>query len=411
MASYSYEGLKISDKSRHNGIIAAASEKEARELLREQNLIVTKLVVIANADKDKKAGNPVAEFLQNIMGVSAKDRIAFTRNLGMMIRAGIPVTEALLYFENFTTNKVFRQAVNTIRQDILGGYAFSQALSKHKKIFNDVYVNVTKAGERAGELDQTMTRLTHLLIKEEKLKGKVISAMVYPIIVVFILCLVLLIMFIVVLPTFAEIYKQMGVKLPFITVMMINISHFLRDYWFISFPLMGGVIWGGKTFVTSPYGKAIIDVQVMKMPVLGDLIKHTQTSQFVSTLFVAFGAGLPITDALYLATETITHTQMRAAFKIVNIQIQTGQRLATSLIKTGYVPDLVMLMISTGEESGDLEKMLETAYDYLEEEVSQRVEILTALMEPLMLLVIGMVVGVVALSIYLPLFSMYDHVK
>jgi len=146
------------------------------------------------------------------------------------------------------------------------------------------------------------------------------------------------------------------------------------------------------------------------VPVLGDLIKHTQSSHFVSTLYVAFGAGLPITDALYLSSETLTHTQIRAAFKQVNVQIQTGQRLAVALASTGYVPDIVMLMISTGEESGDLEKMLEASYDYLEEEINHRVGVLTSLMEPVMLLVIGTVVGFVALSIYLPLFSIYDHI-
>ena len=139
-------------------------------------------------------------------------------------------------------------------------------------------------------------------------------------------------------------------------------------------------------------------------------MKHTQSSNFVSSLFVSFGAGLPITDSLFLATETITHTQMKEAFKNVNLQIQAGQRLAVSLAATGYVPDIVMLMISTGEESGDLEKMLEASYDYLEEEIGHRVGILTSLMEPIMLLVIGTVVGFVALSIYLPLFSVYDHI-
>jgi len=146
------------------------------------------------------------------------------------------------------------------------------------------------------------------------------------------------------------------------------------------------------------------------VPVLGELVKYTQSSHFVSTMFVSFGAGLPITDALFLATETLSHTQIKAAFKKVNLQIQGGQRLAVALAATGYVPDIVMLMISTGEESGDLEKMLEASYDYLEEEINHRVGVLTSLMEPIMLMVIGTVVGFVALSIYLPLFSVYDHI-
>jgi type IV pilus assembly protein PilC len=410
MASFQYEALKISDRSRITGVINAPGEKEARELLREQNLIPTKISVIKSggAQAGKKL-DPISAFMQQIMGVGSKDKIAFTRNLGMMIRAGIPVTEALLYYENYATNLKFRKIVARIRQDIISGYAFSQALAKHKKIFDDVYVNVTKAGERSGELDQTMGRLTHLLTKAEQLKMKIVSAAVYPIIVVVILGLVLLIMFVLVLPTFADIYKQMNVKLPLITQIMMAISNALRSYWFISFPALGFSGYGIYKFLASPTGKTMVDGLVLKVPVLGDLIKHTQSSHFVSTLYVAFGAGLPITDALYLATETLTHTQIKAAFKQVNVQIQTGQRLAVALAATGYVPDIVMLMISTGEESGDLEKMLEASYDYLEEEINHRVGILTSLMEPVMLLVIGAVVGFVALSIYLPLFSIYDN--
>ncbi len=411
MASFQYEALKISDRGKINGVINAISEKEARELLREQNLIPTRLTIIStNVTRDGKKIGKLAGFIQRVMGVSNKDKIAFTRNVGMMIRAGIPVTEALMYFENFTASQSLREVVSRIRQDIVAGYSLSQALAKHKTIFDDVYVNVTKAGERSGELDQTMGRLTQLLISAEQLKMKVVSAAVYPIIVVVILTLVLLIMFIVVLPTFADIYKQMNVPLPLITQIMLGISALLRNYWFVTFPILGFAFFGIYRFFSGPGGKSVLDGFLLKVPVLGDLIKHTQSAHFVSTLYVSFGAGLPITDALYLSAETVTHSQMRQAFRQVNVQIQTGQRLAVALSKIGYVPDIVMLMISTGEESGDLDKMLEASGEYLEEEISHRVGILTALMEPVMLLVIGVVVGVVALSIYLPLFSIYEHI-
>ena len=238
---------------------------------------------------------------------------------------------------------------------------------------------------------------------------KIISAAVYPAVVVGILAIVLTLMFVLVLPTFANIYKQLNVPLPMITQIMMAISFACRDYWFITFPCIGLAIFGGYKFFSSPAGKVVVDQALIKTPVVGDLIKHTQSSHFVSTLFVSFGAGLPITDALYLATATLSHTQIKEAFKQVNFQIQTGQRLAAALAKTGYVPDLVMLMISTGEESGDLEKMLESSYDYLEEEINHRVGILTSMMEPVMLIIVGIIVGFVALSIYLPLFSMYEH--
>lgn len=410
MSSFQYEALRMNDRSKVNGVINAPTEKEARELLREQNLMPTKISVIDNDVLSSKKRNPVTELIQQVMGIGDKDRIAFTRNMGMMIRAGIPVTEALMYYENYATNRHFRKIIARIRQDIMSGYSLSQALAVHKKVFDDVYVNVTKAGERSGELDQTMSRLTQLLIKAEQLKMKIISAAVYPIIVVVILCAVLLLMFTLVLPTFAKIYKQMNVPLPLITQIMLGISSAFSNYWFITFPVLAFSGFGAFKFFTSPTGKVFVDQIVIKVPVLGDLIKHTQSSHFVSTLFVSFGAGLPITDALYLATATLSHTQIKEAFRKVNVQIQTGQRLAAALSKTGYVPDIVMLMISTGEESGDLEKMLEASYDYLEEEINHRVGILTSLMEPVMLIIVGIIVGFVALAIYLPLFSMYEHI-
>ncbi len=409
MPSFQYEAMKMLDRSKVSGLINANSEKEARELLREQDLVPTKLSVVSDSilgGKHKK--NPIAALIQRIMGVGSKEKIAFTRNIGMMIKAGIPLTEALMYFENYTYNPKFRAIVHRIRIDILSGYSLSQALAKHKAVFSEVYVNVTKAGERSGELDQTMSRLTELMVKAEKIKMKVIAASVYPIIVLCINALVLLIMFTLVIPTFVDIYDKLGIKLPMITQVMFQISKFLHDDWFIAFPLLGISIFGLVKYVRSPVGKVVVDSLVLKIPVLSNLVKFVQTSHFVSTFYVAFSAGLPITDALYLASDTVSHTHIRTAFQNVNTQIQSGQRLGISLANTGYVPEIVLLMLSSGEESGDMERMLQSSYEYLEDEIGHQMDMLTSMMEPLMLVCIGVVVGAVALSIYLPLFNMYE---
>ncbi len=412
MPSFHYEALKISDRSKVSGVINAGDEKEARELLRDQELLPTKLKVVNNdmATAKGKRLNPIQEILQQFMGVGSKEKLTFTRNIGMMIRAGIPLTEALMYFENYVTNRKFRKVVQQIRADILSGYSLSQALAKHKKIFNDVYVTVTQAGERSGELDQTMSRLTDLMVKSEKVKMKVISASIYPLIVLLIVCLVLIVMFVLVIPTFVDIYDQMGVALPAITQFMFMLSEMLRNHWYIAFPMMGFSIFGLIKYFTTAGGKSLWDRMVLMIPVFGDLVTHIQNSHFISTFFVAFSSGLPITEAIYLSAQTVQHTHIRAAFQQVNIQIQTGQRLAVALSSTGYVPDIVLLMISSGEESGDLERMLENSFDYLEDEISHRIDILTSMMEPAMLVVVGVVVGFVAMSIYLPLFSIYEFI-
>ncbi|MEM0952101.1 MAG: type II secretion system F family protein [Cyanobacteria bacterium P01_H01_bin.74] len=407
MTYFQYEAFNVVDKAKSSGTLSANSEREARELLREKDLIPVSISVI---DQKNKTGQVkgIAGLLAMVTGIGAKDIIAFTRNMCIMIRAGIPLTDALLYYENYSVNAAFKKIVHTVRQDILSGYAMSQALGKHTKLFDELYVNVTHAGEKSGELDKTLDRLSHLLDKAEQLKMKIISASAYPVIVLFILTIVLLIMFLLVLPTFSEIYEQMNLKLPLITKILLLISHVLVDYWFISFPAMGLFLFLVYKYVTSSAGKVVIDNLLLKIPVINDLLLHTQAAHFVSTLLVGFSSGLPITDSLHLATQTLTHTQIKAAYKKVNVQIQTGQKLATALAETGYVPNMVMLMISTGEESGELDKMLQVSYEYLEEEVNHKVGILTTMMEPIMLLVIGAVVGFVALGIYLPMFSIYD---
>ena len=409
MASYQYEAIKMSDRSKISGLLNAASEKEAREILREQDLVPTKLkAVTGDAADNKRKPSALQEVIQRVAGLGSKERIAFTRNVGMMIKSGIPLTDSLLYFENYVENKKFKKVVGKIRNDILSGNSLSQALSKHKKIFNDVYISVTRAGERSGELDQTMGRLTELLIRSEKLKMKVIAASVYPCIVVAIVCLVLLIMFTLVIPTFVDIYQQLGIALPAITQFMFFLSKLFKDNWYITFPVIILTIFGMVKYFQSEGGRKVFDSIIIKVPMFGDLINHVEASHFISTFFVSFGAGIPITEALGLSAQTVQHVQIRAAFMRVNNQIQTGQRLGVALANTGYIPDIVLLMLSSGEESGDLDKMLEASFEYLEDEIEHKIEILTSMMEPALLLVVGFIVGFVALSIYLPLFNIYQ---
>jgi type II secretory pathway component PulF len=248
-----------------------------------------------------------------------------------------------------------------------------------------------------------------MLIKTERIRTKIISASVYPCIVLGIVCIVLLIMFLVVIPTFVDIYKQMGVELPLLTQIMVAISNALKNGWFISFPILGFSLWGVIKYLRSPSGKRMIDNIILKVPILGPLMQYVYNSRFISTLAVSFRAGLPITEALALAASTVSHSKMRSAFQRVNLKIQAGQSLVVSLSQTNYVPELVLIMISTGQESGELDKMLATAYDYLEEEVNHRVEILMTFMEPALLLVLGVVIGFVAMAIYLPMFGVYEN--
>lgn len=415
MATFQYYAVRLTDKTKIQGTINAETERQARELLREQELYPTSVKLLKTdkqADRKGKAKqrsafeNMIAEKLSK---VGIQERITFTQNLEMMVKAGIPITESLLYMESYMDNPKFKRLVNNIRLDILSGYSFSRALARHPAVFSDVYISIIQAGEASGELESVLKRLSDMLIAASKLRKKVIAAMVYPAMVVIIVHIVLLIMFIFVLPTFSEMYDKMGVELPLITKIMLGISDFLRNFWYIAITIAVGGFFGGKKFVKSPTGRTLVDKTMLKIPVVSPLVIAVASSHFISTLNVSFAAGLPITDCIFMACQTVTHTTIRQAFDEVNLKIQAGQRLAAAMADADILPAMIIIMISTGEESGALDDMLKHCLDFLESEVNQRVEVLMSMMEPCLLVILGVIVGCMALSIYLPLFSMYEH--
>jgi type II secretory pathway component PulF len=201
----------------------------------------------------------------------------------------------------------------------------------------------------------------------------------------------------------------MGVDLPLITKIMIFVSNCLRSGWFITFPAVACVVWGFLKFISTNLGKRLIDKYVIHIPVLNQVIRFTNVSSFISTLSVCFGAGIPITEGLDYAVSTVGNATFRSTLMSVNKQVQTGRRLGIALAETGVIPELVLLIVATGEESGNLDQSLGTAQEYLEKEIDQRIGVLMAFMEPLLLMFLGVIVGIVALSIYMPLFSMYEN--
>jgi general secretion pathway protein F len=412
MATFQYQAVKMTTKMKVQGTINAESERHARELLREQELYPTALkpLKVLGRKKKEKSQSPIELWIkEKTSNVGLAEQISFTQNLEMMVRAGIPITEALLYMESYMDNPKFKRLLNTLRLDILSGFSFSRALEKHSRIFNDVYVSIIQAGESSGELESVLKRLAEMLNAQGELQKKIIAALVYPIMVIVIVCLVLAVMFIFVIPTFNDMYAKMGVKLPLITQIMVWISDFIRHFWYITIAILVGAFFGIKKFVKTEFGRYLVDSTTLKLPVVSPLVIAISLSHFVSTLHVSFSAGLPITDCIIMACKTITHTIIRAAFDEVNLKVQAGQRLAQALIETDLIPPMVIIMISTGEKSGSLEEMLIHSLKFLEVEVNQRVEVLMAMMEPVLLIVLGGVTGAMALSIYLPLFGMYDH--
>jgi type II secretory pathway component PulF len=409
MANYAYKAVNMVSRKKQEGVIPASSEMEARSKLREMQFSTLSLEEVTGY-QDGSGTLVKKRFKFGFKSkVSSKEVMTFSRNLAIMIRGGIPITESLLYFENFSDKITYKAMVQSVRRDILGGMPFSEALGKFPEVFSEIFINITRAGESSGELDVTMERMADLMERTEKIKAKVISTAIYPAIVLGLVGMVLLVIFYFVLPSFEKIYTQMGVDLPLITKIMIFISNCLRNGWFITFPLVGCAVWGFMKFISTNLGKRLIDKYVIYIPILKQVIRFTNVSSFISTLSVCFGAGIPITEGLDYAVSTVGNATYRTTLLSVNTQVQTGRRLGVALAETGIIPELVLLIVATGEESGSLDQSLGTAQEYLEKEIDQRIGVLMSFMEPLLLMFLGIIVGIVALSIYMPLFSMYEN--
>lgn len=415
--TFQYTAVKPGQKEKFTGTIQAENERQAREFLREKELCPIQIKALSSAEenlqktfKKKQKSKAVLWLTEKLAFVGMKEKMLFTQNLALMLKAGIPITEVLMYMETYAENPKLRYMLNDVRKNILNGLGLSAALGKHHRIFDDVYVGIVRAGESSGELETVLDRLHGLLQTAQKLKKHVISALIYPVILVVLMALTCVVMFIFVIPTFTNIYNQMGVQLPLITQIMVQISNFFTQFWPLVIIGTGASIFGFMRFASTTSGKERLDSLTLKIPVFNTLVQYYSISNFIATLHVSFSSGLPITDCMYLATRTVMHTQIREALENVSYQIQSGQRFSASVAQTGLMPDMVLIMLSTGEESGELEKMLSQSLEFLESEVENRVEILMSLMEPLLLLVMGAVVLVMALTVYMPLFSMYENV-
>lgn len=410
MATFQYVAVHKTNKQKVQGTINADNERQARELLRQQELYPTSVKPLKSS-VGKKKGKKRADnnFLSRFDKVGLKEKLTFTQNMGIMAKAGIPITEALLYMETYTEKPPFKALINKIRTDLMSGFSFSQALARQPLVFDETFVSIVQAGEASGELEAVLNRLRILLAKQAAVKKKVTGAMIYPIVVITFVVIAVLIALLFILPTFADIYDQMGVDLPLITKIMMFASEVLINFWYIIIVVVAASVFAFIKYKNSPQGKAQLDRFYLKIPVVAPVVIASSCSYFVSTLEVAFSAGLPITDSIYMACRTVQHALIRSLFEQVNLEIQSGQRLAASLANTGIMPDMVIVMLSTGEEAGSLEEMLVYALDYLDEEVDTRIGLLMQLMEPVMLVVMGGVVLVLALSIYMPLFGLYDN--
>lgn len=399
MATFAYVGRSKAGSIK-KGELVAKTRDEAVEQLRKQNVVVTSL--------DEKAAKEGFK-LSFGTGVSDKDLVVFTRQFGTMINAGLPLIQCLEILSTQSENANLRKAIQEVKGQVEGGSTFSDALRRHPKIFDDLYINMVHAGEVGGLLDTILNRLSKHIEKAMKLKGQIKSAMVYPSAIVGIAAIVITVLMIWVIPVFEKMFKDMSngkVALPGPTQLVIDMSNFFQGNWYFIFGAIVGIVVGLKKYYATAQGRLAIDKFLLKLPVFGDLIRKASVAKFTRTLGTLLSSGVPLLDALTICAKTSGNKVVEGALLDAKVSISGGKTISDPLAKSGTFPKMVTHMIAVGESTGALDSMLGKIADFYEEEVDQAVTNLTALLEPMMMVFLGVTVGFIVVAMYLPIFTM-----
>ena len=402
MTIYNYVALK-NNKDVVTGKVDAESLRDARDQVRKLGFLPTK-VTEENLKKEDVKKNDGPGMMKSL---GLQDKIEFTSTLQILAQAGIPIIESLMFIENDAAKLKQRLVSKELRRQIMGGSTFADTVSKYPEIFGQVYIGLVKAGEDSGELEKTLERLLELLNKEANIRGKVIGTLMYPMFVIVLAVLIVLVMLMFVFPVFKDMFDNMGQELPWITATLMSAGIFLKTYWYFV-PLIFIAIFGGLSFLFKwEPSKRKIDENVLKIPVLCDLIQYSNFANFIAVLQVAYDAGVPIIECLYLSILTLTNFTLKDQVAIATGKVQQGQHLSTALRATGVMPKMILFMISTGEQSGRLGDMMGQATKFIDKKLDTIIDTMTKMIEPIMLIVIGSIVLVLALALYLPLFGSY----
>jgi type IV pilus assembly protein PilC len=338
--------------------------------------------------------------------VKAHDVMIFTRQFSTMIDAGLPIVQSLDVLTEQTGNKALKDIIRAVRRDVSGGSTLADALHKHPKAFDDLYVNMVRAGEAGGVLNTILNRIALFIEKANKLKKKVKGAMIYPATIVTVAVGVVTILLLYVIPVFAELYGGMGKSLPAPTQITINMSNFFRaNFLYLAGALILTAV-GIQMYYKTAQGRFVIDGILLKLPVFGDLLRKVAVARFSQNMSILLASGVPILEGLSITARTAGNKVIEKAIMEARVSISEGKTVAEPLEKSGVFPPMVCQMVAIGENTGALDSMLKRVGDFYEDEVDNSVANLTALMEPVIMIVLGIVLGGLVISMYLPIFQL-----
>jgi len=382
------------------GKIQANSQKQAVDTLHKRGLFVLSL------GEENKTNITKISFRKK---VSLKDKIIFTNQLAMMIKGGLPLIEALEALEEQTENETFHKAISQIMADVQGGSALSKSLEKHPKIFSKLYVSVTASGEQSGKLDQVLERLSDQLQKDYDLISKVKTAVSYPIVIVCALVGVMILMLIFVVPQLKSIFDEMGVALPLPTRMILGTSAFIINYWYIVIIFLILLYFGIRYWSRTVKGGFLIDEFKIKVPIFGQLVQKIYMASFTRTTGTLIAAGLPMLNILATVKEVVGNKVYQPVFEQISKDVENGATLSNALRKHKKIfPPMIAQMVSVGEKSGKVDEVLFHLATFYDKEVEATTSNLTALIEPILILVIGAAIGVAIVSIIMPIYSLVN---
>ncbi len=401
MPTYNYKALKRG-RDVVKGTIEAADSKEARDKIRKMGLVPMDIIDVSQTSAGKSASNTA-----KIVPMTLSERIEFISTLQILLQSGIPAVESLMFMEVEAAKPKIRNTAKVLRTQVMGGASFADVLGRYPSVFGYVMVGLVKAGEEAGELEKTLGRIKELLQKQANIKGKVISTLMYPCFVIVLAVVIVLIMLLFVFPAFKEMFENQGKELPLITSVLINTGEYLKTNWWVLIIGLVAIITLLILVTHWTPTKRILDKVSLKVPLVSNLLISANFSNFLSVVQVSYDAGIPVVDCLHLGVITLTNSLLRDKMADSIVKVQQGQQVSVAMKMSKVVPRMLLFMISTGEQSGRLGEMLQNAVNYLDKILDDIIDTLTKMIEPIMLLVIGSIVLVLALALYLPLFQSY----
>ena len=400
MTSYIYKVIK--DSNVVKGELDAKDKKEVAQILQDQGLQVLSI-------SQKTILNSISSFNINIGGIPSKEKTIFLRQLAYMIQAGLPINQALDTMTNQIKNIQFKNVIRKVAKDVQQGESLSQAMIKHDKVFDKVIINLVKAGEESGKLDEILDRLAFDFEKKQEFNGKVKGALIYPGVILVVIIGVIALLMIVMIPSIKGLYADFGGKkkeLPIITKVMITLSDFLVVYWWAALIFIIVLIFSFNYYKKTPGGKIVVDSLALKVPIFGNLIRLSQITDFARSLSMLLKSGVPIVNAMELISNSLTNQVFADEVGNAAKRIEKGVVMSQSLDKASPFTPIVFQMMSIGEQTGQTDSTLAKLASYYEKEVDQITNNLTKILEPVILLFMSGIVLLIALAVYLPIYSL-----